>query len=142
MSRNLPIGNSPNQTQQVTVTLGCNGRSYIICDEGQMRFLLGELRAQIENDLSAKIKPTNKQLDVLIEEIAVTKGIKNKAQLREMAMAQFAKKSEGMVMELVEKGREFLPYATTQWILARLSPEERQRWRDNYRFSGVSRKRV
>lgn len=137
MSRNLPISNSPNKSQEVSVTLGCNGRTYVICDQGQMNFLLEQLRQEVRDQLAAAIKPTKQQMDAVMEEIAVVKKIKDKGTLRQMAMAYFDKTSEKQVEDLVQKNRELLPYATLDWILEKLPPDERQRWKDNYRFSGV-----
>jgi len=39
----------------------------------------------------------------------------------------------------IEAYKETCPYATIAILFSKMSPSERQRWQDNYRFSGIYR---
>ena len=79
------------------------GRTYKVCSEGQMNYILAVGLQEIQ----MKAASENKQL------------------------------SEQELKEELKKYKENCGYGLIDEILAKVSPEERERWKMNYRYAGI-----
>jgi len=96
----------PTKGQMIEIMFG--GKTYKICSEGQMNYLL----AVGLNAIQMRATQENKAL------------------------------SEEELKKELQQYRENCGYAVLNDLLVKVSPEERERWKTNYRFSGIIKRAV
>lgn len=111
-SRPFPQTGFPTKNQEVSITLR-DGRTFAICSKGQFRYLLDMARQRIIADAIDKGELTN-------EAEADNKTIEER---------------------LLHWREHQSQYATMDWVLERMSPQERKDWEAKYRFGGVFRRK-
>jgi hypothetical protein len=101
------LANTPSHPcKSQTLEVLYNGRSYIICNEGQINYQRMLAKEMTLCDMSvAGIDVTDEQVNEIVEKWMIEK----------------------------------CQYATLDYVLGLMTPAEREIWKANYRFSGVSR---
>jgi hypothetical protein len=95
---------SPTKNQELSITYG--GRSYAICAQGQLDYLIMQAREQILFDA---------------------------AERREQVTEEFLEKK-------LEEFKVNCGFATLDWMLNKMNPQEKEIWAANYRFCPVTRR--
>lgn len=109
--RMTPSPGTPAKNQEVSITLS-DGRTFSVCSKGQYRYLVDQARNMI--------------VSRMIDGGEVTED---------------ASANEGVVNERLEHWKEHeSKFAPLDWILERMTPEERESWKQQYRFGGICRR--
>lgn len=110
--RQIPVKESGIKNQHIVIDCP-GGKSYIICAPGQMQFLIEVKTVEIINSLQEEISQGKFTEDSLKQRIA----------------------SE------VDKWKETCGYATLDWVMAKMTPAQKETWKAQYRFGGVNRRK-
>lgn len=110
LERKTPYASIP--VKNLEMSISYKGKTYAICEERQLDYLLEEERKRVMLATPPKGK-----------------------------YYEYTEEQSKEIDEKVAAYRYTCGYATLSYVLSLMTPAERRSWQDQYRFSGVARKK-